>query len=203
MEDKSFAVLGDLRQTPQGRLAMWILIAGELVIFGGLIACYLLYRVRFGDEFGEQASHTSTFWGSVNTFILLTSSLFAVKAHAAVTTGDRKKTVQWMALTVFCGLGFLGVKTIEYYTELTHGFTMSSPHLVETGQAIGATFWSFYYLMTGLHGLHVVVGMIVILAVMKGVTQNKNLHRVELAGMYWHMVDLVWIFLFPLIYIAK
>jgi len=189
-------------EVPQGRLGMWILIAGEMVIFGGLIACYLLYRVRF-PEWGAQAAHTSTPLGALNTLVLLSSSFFVVKAHAAALQNKLGNIKKWMGLTLLMGLVFLVIKSIEYYTEISNGFTLPGTAMVEQGDGIGATFWSFYYLMTGLHALHVIAGMIIIFVVMQAAGKGKNLHRVELAGMYWHMVDLVWIFLFPLLYIAQ
>ena len=187
---------------PQGRLAMWLLIAGELMIFGGLIACYLLYRLRF-PEWGEQAAHTSTFFGALNTVVLLSSSYTIVKAHEAAVKKDLGKITMWMSVSILGGLLFLVNKSIEYTTEISHGFTFSSPQLQESGDNIGSLFWSFYYIMTGLHGLHVLIGMVVMFVIMLQARKGKNLHRVELAGMYWHMVDLIWIFLFPLLYIAK
>lgn len=187
---------------PQGRLGIWILIAGELMIFGGLIACYILYRLRF-PEWGVQAAHTSTFFGALNTVVLLSSSFTIVKAHEAAIKKDLGKITLWMSISILGGLFFLINKTIEYATEISHGFTFSSPHLQESGNHIGSLFWSFYYIMTGLHGVHVLVGMIVMFVIMMQARKGKNLHRVELAGMYWHMVDLIWIFLFPLLYIAK
>lgn len=191
-----------VKAIPQGRLAMWLLIAGELMIFGGLIACYLLYRLRF-PEWGEQAAHTSTFFGALNTVVLLSSSYTIVRAHEAAVRKDLGKITMWMSISILGGLFFLINKSIEYTTEISHGFTFSSPHLQESGNNIGSLFWSFYYTMTGLHGVHVLVGMIVMFVVMMHARKGKNLHRVELAGMYWHMVDLIWIFLFPLLYIAK
>lgn len=189
-------------EVPQGRLGMWILISGELMIFGGLIACYLLYRLRF-PEWGEQAAHTSTFFGALNTVVLLTSSFTIVKAHEAAIKKDLGKITLWMSVSILGGLMFLINKSIEYTTEISHGFTFSSPQLQESGNYIGSLFWSFYYTMTGLHGLHVLVGMIIMFVIMLQARKGQNLHRVELAGMYWHMVDLIWIFLFPLLYIAK
>ena len=191
-----------IKSVPQGRLGMWILIAGELVIFGGLIACYLLYRLRF-SEWSLQAAHTSTFFGALNTFVLLTSSFTVIKAHEAAVKRELTKIVTWMSASIFLGLAFLINKTIEYTNEIHHGFTMTSPELQANGNSIGATFWSFYYTMTGLHALHVVIGMTVMFIIMMQARKGKNLHRVELAGMYWHMVDIIWVFLFPLLYIAK
>lgn len=190
------------KDVPQGRLGMWILIAGELVIFGGLMACYILYRVRY-PEWSEQAAHTSTLLGALNTFVLLTSSLTIVKAHSASLRKDLKKIVTWMSATIGLGLVFLIVKSIEYASEISHGFTLSSPGLIESGSSNAPLFWSFYYFMTGLHATHVVAGMVILFVHMMDARKGKNLHRVELGGMYWHMVDIVWIFLFPLLYLAK
>ena len=192
----------NFKDVPQGRLGMWLLIIGEMVIFGGLIACYLLYRMRF-PEWGEQAAHTSTPLGAFNTLVLLTSSYTVVRAHAAALKKETAKITMWMSTTIALGLVFLVVKAVEYTTEISYGFTLPGTDMVAGGDGIGATFWSFYYLMTGLHALHIVAGMVIMLVVMLAAKKGKNLHRVELAGMYWHMVDLVWIFLFPLLYIAQ
>ncbi|MEI6817750.1 MAG: cytochrome c oxidase subunit 3 [Bacteroidota bacterium] len=181
----------EISHVPQGRLGLWILIAGELMIFGGLIACYLLYRIRF-PEWANDAAHTSTLIGAINTIVLLSSSFTVVKAHEAAQKRDYKNITKYMTITIFCGLLFLVFKSIEYITEIHEGHTL-----------VSSEFFSFYFLMTGLHGLHVVAGMVTMLVVMLGARKGENLHRVELAGMYWHMVDLIWIFLFPLLYIAK
>lgn len=191
-----------IKAVPQGRLGLWILIAGELVIFGGLIACYLMYRLRY-PEWSEQAAHTSQFFGILNTIVLLFSSYSIVRAHDAALRRELNKIVVWMSITIGCGFLFLINKTIEYTNEVHHGFTMTSPGLQESGNYIGSLFWSFYYTMTGLHGTHVLAGIVAMVIVMQSARKGKNLHRVELVGMYWHMVDLIWIFLFPLLYIAK
>jgi len=191
----------DPRQIPQGRMGMWMLIVGEFVIFGGLIAAYLMYRFRY-PEWAEMAGHTNTVLGGVNTVVLLTSSFFAVKAHEFAVKKDLKKIKMYIWLTIACALMFLVIKGFEYSSEIHHGFTLSGSELVEQGNMIGSTYWGFYYLMTGIHGLHVIAGAIVFLTVLYQVNRNQNLHRVEMAGMYWHMVDIIWIFLFPLLYIA-
>ena len=191
-----------IKDVPQGRLGVWVLIAGELIIFGGLIACYIMYRLRY-PEWAEQASHTSTPLGALNTIVLLTSSFAVVMAHTASIKKQLNKIVLWMSATIGLGLMFLVVKSIEYTNEISHGFTLTSPSLVAKGESVGANFWSFYYLATGLHALHVVVGMLILFIVMMGARKGKNLHRVELGGLYWHMVDIIWIFLFPLLYLAK
>ncbi len=191
-----------IERVPQGRLALWVLIAGELMIFGGLICCYILYRLRY-PEWADQAAHTSTFFGALNTAVLLTSSFTVVKAHEAANKHDLSKVTLWLSMSILGGVWFLVNKSIEYYHEISEGFTFASPGLHESGDSIGSLFWSFYYLMTGLHGAHVIAGMVVMFLALLQARKGKNLHRVELAGMYWHMVDLIWIFLFPLLYIAK
>ncbi|MCB1191306.1 MAG: cytochrome c oxidase subunit 3 [Leptospiraceae bacterium] len=191
-----------LRDMPKGRLGTWALIAGEIAIFSGFIMAYVLYRLRY-PEWADQAKHTSTMYGAINTFVLLSSSYSVVLAHGAAVKKDLKKVVIFLGITLLCGFIFLGVKSIEYTNEIHHGFTLTSPSLITSKQEVGTLFWSFYYAMTGLHATHVIAGMIAIFIVMMQARKGVGLHRVELAGLYWHMVDIVWIFLFPLLYIAK
>ncbi len=191
-----------LKDIPQARLGMWVLIAGEFVIFGGLIVAYLLYRFRY-QEWAEMASHTNVVLGAVNTFVLLTSSYFVVKAHDAAVKRDKGKITLYIGLTILSALIFLVVKITEYSQKIHHGFTFSGKELVDQGKQIESTYWGFYFLMTGLHAFHVIVGAIVLFIVMMGARRGKNYHRIEVAGLYWHMVDLIWIFLFPLLYIAN
>jgi heme/copper-type cytochrome/quinol oxidase subunit 3 len=176
---------------PTGRLATWWVIASEIVIFGGLLGAYLMHRLGH-PEWANQSVHTNTAAGTVNTFILLTSSLFAVMAHRAAEHGEGKKAARLLYFTVLGGLAFLVVKSFEWSHEIHMGYTLTSN-----------TFWSFYYTAAGLHGLHVIAGMIIMLFVAADARKNQHLHRVENIGLYWHFVDIVWIFLFPLLYIAK
>jgi heme/copper-type cytochrome/quinol oxidase subunit 3 len=176
---------------PTGRLAIWWIIVSEIVIFGGLLGSYVMYRVAH-DSFATQAAHTNTMAGAFNTFVLLTSSLSAVLAHAAAVDGDGKKAAKLLCATIFGGAVFLVVKSLEWSHEIHLGYTITSN-----------TFWSFYYTAAGLHALHVIAGMIIMGIVAKDAYKGLELHRVELIGLYWHFVDLVWIFLFPLLYIAK
>jgi heme/copper-type cytochrome/quinol oxidase subunit 3 len=176
---------------PSGRLAIWWALASEIVIFGGLIVSYLLFRLHHAD-WADQASHTSTPAGALNTFVLLTSSLFVVLAHQAVEQGNREKAFKFLWFTIAMGGVFMAVKAYEYTTEISHGYTITK-----------SVFWSFYYTATGLHGVHVLAGMVIMAIISIGVKKGKNLQRVEYIGIYWHFVDIVWIFLFPLLYIAK
>jgi heme/copper-type cytochrome/quinol oxidase subunit 3 len=176
---------------PTGRLAVWWLIASEIVIFGGVLGSYLMHRLGH-PEWASQSVHTNTWAGAFNTLVLLTSSLSAVLAHNAASRGDGKRAAKLLWATIGGGAIFLVVKSFEWTHEIQHGYTITS-----------STFWSFYYTAAGLHGLHVIAGMIVMMFVAADAAKNKELQRVENAGLYWHFVDLVWIFLFPLLYIAK
>jgi heme/copper-type cytochrome/quinol oxidase subunit 3 len=180
-----------IEDVPNGRIAMWWVIASEVVIFGGLVATYLLYRSRDVAAWTD-AVHTSTGLGALNTYVLLTSSLTAVLAHNAANNKDLKNAFKLLWITIGFGLVFLVVKIVEYSMKFEHGYTFSKN-----------IFWSYYFLMTGLHALHVIAGMIAMIIISFGVKRGENLHRVEMAGLYWHFVDIVWIFLFPLLYIAK
>ncbi len=176
---------------PTGRLAIWWILASEVVIFGGLIAAYLMHRLGH-PEWADAAAHTNTWVGALNTVVLLTSSFTAVLAHQAAERGDGKKAARLLLFTVGGALTFLVVKGLEWTSEISHGYTITSNG-----------FWSFYYTAAGLHAAHVIAGAIIMLFIARDAAKNQELHRVELIGIYWHFVDVVWIFLFPLLYIAK
>lgn len=177
---------------PTGRLAVWWLLASEIVIFGGVLAAYLIHRLGHGEDFALQASHTNPWIGGINTFVLLSSSMMAVCAHVAAENGDGKKASKYLWLTVLGGGIFLVIKSYEWSVEIAGGFTITSH-----------PFWGFYYTAAGIHASHVIAGMILMGYVATTAAKNKFMNRVELVAIYWHFVDLVWIFLFPLLYIAK
>ncbi len=176
---------------PTGRLAVWWVIASEIVIFGGLLGSYVMHRLAH-DAWAAQAAHTNTWIGAFNTLVLLTSSLFAVLGHKAAEEGNGPKAAKLLWLTFAGGATFLVVKSFEWTSEISHGFTITA-----------STFWSFYYTAAGLHAMHVLAGIIIIAIIAVDAAKNRELHRVELIGIYWHFVDVIWIFLFPLLYIAK
>ena len=191
MSTKTIATTRSAMGIPTGRLAIWWVLVSEIVIFGGLLVGYIMARLGH-PEWAEEASHTNTWAGAFNTLVLLTSSLSAVLAHKAAEEGNGKKAAGLLRLTCVGGLMFLLVKSFEWANEIREGFTI---------QAGG--FWSYYYTAAGLHAFHVICGMIIMLWVASTAEKNQELHRVENIGIYWHFVDLVWIFLFPLLYIAK
>jgi len=176
---------------PTGRLAVWWVLASEIVIFGGLLASYIMHRIGH-PEWANQAIHTNVVLGGTNTFVLLTSSLTAVLGHKAAVAGDGPKAAKMLYFTCLGAVTFIIIKAFEWTGEISHGYTITSN-----------TFWSFYYTAAGLHALHVIAGAVIMLFVAETAKRNLELHRVELIGIYWHFVDIVWIFLFPLLYIAK
>jgi heme/copper-type cytochrome/quinol oxidase subunit 3 len=188
---KPIATTRSATGTPTGRLAVWWLIASEIVIFGGILGSYIMHRLGH-PEFGDYASHTNTWIGAFNTLVLLTSSLTAVLAHAAAEKGDGEKAFRFLMMTIGGAATFVVVKSIEWTIEITSGYTITSN-----------AFWSFYYTAAGLHALHVIAGAIIMGFVAFDARRGRELQRVELVGIYWHFVDVVWIFLFPLLYIAK
>lgn len=173
-----------------GRMGMWWVMASEIVIFGGAVVCYLLYRWHH-PEWADSAVHTDELIGLINTVFLLTSSLTVVLAHDAAHHGEGGRAKRFMGLTILLGACFLGLKAYEYTHEIHAGFT-----------PVTNLFWSFYYFLTGLHALHIIAGLIAIAIVARGAGKGQNLQRVEYVGIYWHFVDVVWIFLFPLLYLA-
>ena len=182
-------------RSARGKIGIWWFLASEIMVFGGFIATYVLYRMASGGAWAPMAKHVSAPLGTFNTIILLTSSLTMVKAFEAVDAEDKKRTRSFLLVTVLLGLAFLGVKAIEYSMEIANGYT-----------PLSGIFWSFYYAMTGLHGLHVLVGIIANFALyvmaVKGTLWPGTQQRVEYVGLYWHFVDVVWIFLFPLLYLS-
>jgi heme/copper-type cytochrome/quinol oxidase subunit 3 len=179
---------------PSGKLAIWWFLASEIMTFGGLLAAFVLCRFA-GGGWEDQAEHVNARIAALNTLILLTSSLTMVQAHRAVEHRNRTGAATFLLVTVLLGVAFLGVKAFEYSREIEHGFLPST-----------APFWSFYYGLTGLHALHVLAGVIANAALWTVAVRGRGWagveQRVEYAGIYWHFVDVVWIFLFPLVYLT-
>jgi heme/copper-type cytochrome/quinol oxidase subunit 3 len=188
---RPIATTRDAAGLPTGRLAVWWVLVSEIFIFGGLLASYIMHRLAH-DAWAGQAEHTNIYAGSFNTFVLLTSSLTAVLAHKAADEGEGRKAARLLGLTMLGGTIFVVVKYFEWSAEIAHGYTL-----------LTNTFWSFYYTAAGLHACHVIAGVVIMGFVAWAARRGEELHRVELIGIYWHFVDIVWIFLFPLLYIAR
>lgn len=173
-----------------GKLAVWWIVASEIVIFGGLLVYYLLLRFRHGDAgWADEATHTNMWCGGINTVVLLTSSLFAVLAHQASEEGNGKKAAKFLWYTIGGAIMFMCVKSYEWTMEIQKGYVLTKN-----------VFWGCYYTITGLHGFHVIAGAIIMAFVARDAAKGKDLQRVECIGIYWHFVDIVWLFLFPLFY---
>jgi nitric oxide reductase NorE protein len=167
---------------------MWVLIASELLAFGGFFIAFAASHTGEPALFRAGQAQLDRRLGVLNTFVLLTSGLFAALAVQARHAGDVRSTRGWLALAAALGLVFLGVKVAEYAEKIAHGLTLTTD-----------SFFELYYLLTGFHALHVVAG-IVILALVAWRCSPAN---VETGAAFWHMVDLVWVLLFPIVYLLR
>ncbi|MFA7331564.1 MAG: cytochrome c oxidase subunit 3 family protein [Candidatus Delongbacteria bacterium] len=188
------------------KTGMWIFLFTELLLFGGLFLVYSVYRLLYTHEFHLAAAHLNRVLGVTNTFVLLTSSLTMVLAVTAIQRGDRRSTLNTLFWTLFLAGTFLVIKAFEWGAKFSHGLYPGSEHLRELPAGEGL-FYGLYFVMTGLHGFHVVVGMILLsvvaLRVRSGRVHQGDFVLLENAGLYWHLVDLVWIFLLPLFYLTN
>jgi cytochrome c oxidase subunit 3 len=172
------------------KLGFWVFLSGEIIILGGIVAAGILFRLSYPEWF-ENSKYTNTIIGTLNTFVLLTGSLTVVLAHKYAAIKNWGKVNLFLGLTVLSGLLFLTFKYIEYSGEISHGFVPTKN-----------VFWMFYFGITGLHGLHVLVGTLIIVGVMIFLRKKKVQEAVENAGLYWHFVDIVWLFIWPLFYLT-
>jgi cytochrome c oxidase subunit III len=187
------------------KLGMWLFLFTEILLFGGLFILYSAYRAQYPSEFHESGQHLNFVIGVVNTLILLTSSLTVAIAIAAIRNGNRKLCTLCLGSTILLGVAFLVNKYFEWSGEIHHGLYPNSSVLAQHPQG-DQIFFGLYYSMTGLHGLHVAAGLVV-LSIMLGLVLAKRIssqdfNRLENAGLYWHLVDIIWIFLLPMFYLA-
>jgi cytochrome c oxidase subunit 3 len=194
------------KQTNAARLGMWLFLATEVLLFTALFAAYGVYRFLFSETFAEASRHIETWIGLVNTLVLVTSSFTVALGLHRATKGDGRGTAMFFGLSVLLALVFLGFKAIEYSHHFQEGQLPGRFYTYEAVQGPGAAlFFSLYFLITGLHGIHVVIGGTVLTVVgiraARGAFSAEYHVPVELAGLYWHLVDLIWIFVFPLIYL--
>jgi cytochrome c oxidase subunit 3 len=195
------------QQAEASTLGMWVFLVTEIMFFGGLFMAYIVYRSASPEGFAEASHHLNVYWGAANTVVLIVSSLtMALAVRAAQTSAPPKVQVGWLIATIVLGAAFLGVKVIEYTDKFTHHL-VPGPNFVWTGKhpAPSEQFYSLYFCMTGLHALHMIIGIGImsVIAVMAWRRQFDELYftPVEVSGLYWHFVDIVWIFLFPLLYL--
>jgi cytochrome c oxidase subunit 3 len=187
-------------------VGMWVFLVTELMFFGGLFAAYIVYRSQYYDGFYAGHEHLSVMWGGINTMVLLTSSFTMAMAVRAAMLRQYMAQIGFLVITFLCACGFMVIKAIEYTDKYNHHL-IPGPNFDTVANPVPGTqlFYSLYFAMTGLHGFHVLVGMIVIaiFIVRTWINRKKDMDYmpVEMAGLYWHFVDLVWIFLYPLLYL--
>jgi cytochrome c oxidase subunit 3 len=195
------------QQKEAATLGMWAFLGTEIMLFGGLIFTYVVYRYLYPVGFTEASRHTHWIIGTANTAILLTSSLTMALGVRAAQKGSRTALLIFLGLTILFGLTFLGLKGLEYTLEYQEhlvpgfGFSVHSPH----ARAI-ELFFVLYFMLTGLHSVHMLIGVVVVSALAYAAWNRKftpEYHTpVELVGLYWHFVDIVWVFLYPIIYLV-
>lgn len=186
------------------RMGMWLFLFTELLLFGGMFLLYSVYRYEYPEAFHIAAKELNIIMGAFNTAVLLTSSLTMALSIVAIQRGQKNLSIVMQLITIFLAIFFLVNKYFEWSAKFHHGIYPGSEELLSksSGEIL---FFGLYYVMTGLHGVHVIVGMVLI-AVMTRMTRKEIITkdsyvRLENAGLYWHLVDIIWIFLFPLFYL--
>jgi len=210
MSDVHAGIAEQFDDMPQQReastLGMWTFFATEVLFFGGMFLAYLTYRHLYPQAFALASRHTIVLYGTINTAILLTSSLTMALAVRAAQLGSQRSLVNFLQFTVFLGCCFLGVKGIEYHQDLNEQL-WPGPHFKTGLPPQAQIFWFLYWAMTGLHAIHVTVGVILLSVVARMAAQGRfsdYYHTpVEVSGLYWHFVDIVWIYLYPLLYLIN
>lgn len=192
------------RDDEGSRMGMWLFLFTELILFGGLFIIYAVYRYKFPEHFSLAARELDALVGTVNTIILLTSSLTAAISVTAIREGKKHLSMMLVGMTVVLALAFLVNKYFEWGHKISLGIYPQSPEMLKlpSGEIL---YFGLYYVMTGLHALHVIIGIALLLFVMvfiaKGKITRESHVMLETGGLYWHLVDIIWIFLFPLFYL--
>jgi len=196
------------RRAEAGRLAMWVFLASEVLFFGGLFTLYFSYRLAYPHAFAE-GIRSNTLWpATINTLVLLVSSFAIAVAVDHLRHGLERQALRFVLFTAALGATFLAIKAHEYSAHFAHGvFPGGDPGVPHPGPASGlAVFHTLYFAMTGLHAIHVLAG-ILMLAVFAWQLRTARLvsaeyHRLEIGALYWHLVDIIWLFLWPLFYLT-
>jgi cytochrome c oxidase subunit III len=206
------------QQKDASTLGMWLFLGTEIMFFGGMFCAYLIYRRLYFNEFAAASQTLDITLGAVNTAVLLLSSLTVVLAVHAAQTGKKNRLVANLVLTLVLGVAFLGIKAVEYGDKFKHhhvpGYNFSfekEAHIGHETVAIeprhAVLFFSLYFAMTGMHATHMIIGIGIFIWLLVGAMKGKYSPAystpVEIAGLYWHFVDIVWIYLFPLLYLIS
>ncbi len=187
------------------RLGMWLFLVTEMVLFGGLFLAYSYMRSKYPAEFHAGGMELNAILGIINTVVLLTSSLTVVLSIVAIQRSEKARSMALLGATLGLGAVFLVIKAFEWAAKFQHGLYPNAPHLgtLPHGEQI---FFGLYFTMTGLHGLHVIAGMGVLAWILRMLAKDKiradRYIHLESGGLYWHLVDVIWIFLLPLFYLA-
>lgn len=204
MDEARAFVLEGTEDNTSAKLGMWLFILSELLLFGGMFILYSAYRYKNPVDFHHASRELEVLLGTFNTIILLTSSLSMAASVSALQRGQRKLSMVLLVATVALGLLFLVNKGFEWGTKIEHGIYPNSPILLARAKG-EILFYGLYFVMTGLHGLHVLVGVFVLCGMFMLIARDRiNQVRfvpLENAGLYWHLVDMIWIFLYPLFYL--
>jgi cytochrome c oxidase subunit III len=187
------------------KLGMWLFLFTEILLFGGLFVLYSAYRARYPIEFHDAGRNLNFIIGVANTVVLLTSSLTMALSVAAIQKRNRRMAILCLSGTIFLGAVFLLNKYVEWSGEIHHGLYPNSPVLAKLPPG-AQIFFGLYYSMTGLHGLHVFLGIALLSVMLALLIRQKingdDFNKLENSGLYWHLVDVIWIFLLPLFYLA-
>jgi len=201
------------QQRDAATLGMWIFLATEILFFGALFVAYAVSRIRYPEAFAAASRLTDVTLGSINTAVLLTSSLTMALGVRATGLRARRAALGWLCATALLGIAFVAIKGVEYRHEFTghlvpgFDFGYAGPHPAQV-----AMFFCFYFAMTGVHALHLVIGIGVVGVMLvrmwhdtAGIGDRGDLdyESIEMTGLYWHLVDVIWIFLYPLIYLVS
>jgi len=188
------------------RMGMWLFLFTELILFGGMFILYAVYRFSHFQEFQLAAKQLDTTVGTVNTLILLTSSLTVALSIVALREGRKGFSKALVAMTLVLALAFLMNKYFEWNHKFDAGIYPGSPDLLSQPDGV-ILYFGLYFVMTGLHALHVIIGAGVLgymyWAIGQGIVRPDATVRLEAGGLYWHLVDIIWIFLFPLFYLLQ
>lgn len=204
MSSQEQAVAHVHRDDVASRMGMWLFLFTELLLFGGMFFIYSVYRFTHQVDFHLAAKELNTVMGTFNTAILLTSSLTMALSIAAIQKKNKNLSIFFQVITIVLALSFMVNKYFEWTAKFHHGIFPGSSELLDkpNGEIL---FFGLYYVMTGLHGLHVIIGMILIgymtRLTKKEIITSESFVKLESAGLYWHLVDIIWIFLFPLFYL--
>jgi cytochrome c oxidase subunit III len=187
------------------KIGMWLFLYSEIILFGGLFVLYAAYLHRYPQSFAVGGKELNRIIGALNTVVLLVSSFTVAASITAIQKNSRKLTIGLLLFSIFCGLIFLVNKYFEWGAKIHHGLYPNSETLVNGEPGLNI-FFGLYYVITGLHGLHVIIGMVLLsvstVLVWRGKVDSSRLSMLDNSGLYWHLVDLIWIFVFPLFYLV-